>query len=160
MTETSDRLFRQLIIKDHGRAESTSLITDNWELKIKEIVQIYEKKWHIENKLSKLVNFFSLNSLSSPVIVRIHFDLLWTIIADTFYHLFAQDLPRFERCLAGKIFRNFVDMPGIVEYDGKEFTVKIRKRANTPILLGVKKLQIPIRVPWLGNRLLKIIWVA
>ena len=136
------------------------LITNNWELKIEEIVEIYGKRWHIENKLSELVNFFSLNSLSSPVMIRIHFDLLWTIIADTLYHLFAQDLPRFEKCLAGKIFRNFVDMPGIVEYDGKEFTVKIRKRANTPILLGVKKLQTRIRVPWLGNRLLKIIWTA
>ncbi len=111
-----------------------------------------------ENKLSQLVDFFSLNGLSSPMIIRIHFDLLWTIIADAFYHLFAQNLPMFEKCLAGKIFRNFVDMPGIVEYDGKEFTVKIRKRVNTPILLGMRKLQSRIRVPWLGHRLLKIIW--
>jgi len=160
LTKNSTKVFRQIIIKDHGRAEPTYLITNNWDLKIKEIVKIYGERWHIENKLSELVNFFSLNSLSSPVMIRIHFDLLWTIIADTLYHLFAQDLPRFEKCLAGKIFRNFVDMPGIVAYDGEKFTVKIRKRANTPILLGVKRLQTPIRVPWLGNRLLKIIWTA
>ena len=156
--ERSKKVFRQIIIKDNGRAEPTYLITNNWELKVEEIIQIYAKRWHIENKLSQLVNFFNLNSLSSPVMIRIHFDLLWTVIADTLYHLFANDLPGFEKCCAEKIFRNFVDIPGIVEYDGKEFIVKIRKRANTPILLGVKKLQNPIRVPWLDNRLLKIVW--
>ena len=152
--------LRQIIIKDHGRAEPTYVITNNRELKSKQILEIYAKRWHIENKLSELVKFFNLNSLSSPVMVRIHFDLLWTIIADTLYHIFAQDLRRFEHCRSPKIFRNFVNMPGIIEYNGKEFTVKIRKRANTPILLSVEKLRAPIKIPWLGNRPLKIIWTA
>ena len=30
----------------------------------------------IENKLSELVAFFNLNALSSPVMIRIHFDIL------------------------------------------------------------------------------------
>lgn len=152
--------LRQIIIKGHGRAEPTYIITNNWELKTKQILETYAKRWHIEQKLSELVKFFNLNSLSSPVMIRIHFDLLWTIIADTLYHLFAQDLRRFEKCLAPTLFRNFVNMPGVITYDGKEFTVKIRKRANTPILLGVKKLQTPITIPWLGNRSLRIVWTA
>jgi len=51
-------------------------------------------------------------------------------------------------------------MPGRIEYDGKGFTVKIRKRAATPILLGVEKLNREIQVPWLGNKPLRIIWTA
>jgi len=72
--------------------------------------------------------------------IRIHFDLLWTIIADTLYHLFAKDLRRFENSRADKIFKQFIDTPGQIEYNGKSFTVKIRKRACTPILSGLEKL--------------------
>ena len=51
-------------------------------------------------------------------------------------------------------------MPGRVIYDGKKFTIKIRKRAHTPILKEVKKLQKPIKIPWLNNRTIEFIWTA
>ena len=90
--------------------------------------------------------------------IRIHFDILWTVIADTLYHLIAKDLRRFEKCREKKVFKQFIDMPGQIIYDGKTFTVKIRKRASTPILLGVKKLNEETIVPWLDNTPLKIVW--
>ncbi len=90
--------------------------------------------------------------------VRIHFDLLLSVVASFLYHRLAKDLSRFESCLAPDIFRRFVDMPGTVCYDGQGFEVRIRKRAHTPILLGVEKLQKPITVPWLENKPLKIVW--
>lgn len=152
--------LRQIIIKDHGRSEPTYLISNNDKLPTKELLTIYAKKSHIENKLSELVGFFNLNALSSPLMIRIHFDVLWTVIADTLYHLFARDLRRFENCKADKIFKQFVDMPGLIEFDGNSFTVKIRKRSSTPVLLGLDKLNSDIPVPWLGNRPLKIRWVS
>lgn len=154
-----EKSFRQLSIKDHGRAEPTFIISNNEKIERKKILTIYAKRWHIENKLADLVNFFNMNSLSSPIMIRIHFDLLWTVIADTLYHLFARDLRRFERCRAEKIFKHFVDMPGQIEYDGKTFTVKIRKRATTPILLGIEKLNKEIIVPWLDDSPVRIVWV-
>ena len=51
-------------------------------------------------------------------------------------------------------------MPGQLVYDRNEFIIKIRKRAHTPILLGVKKLQNSIAIPWLGNKPLRIEWTA
>lgn len=156
----SRKSFRQIIIKDHGRVEPTFIITNNDDMKVLDILVIYAKRWHIENKLAELVHFFNLNALSSPIMIRIHFDLLWTIIADTLYHQFAKDLRGFDKCRAQTIFKRFVNMPGRIEYDGKGFTVKIRKRATTPILLGVEKLNREIQVPWLGNKPLRIIWTA
>jgi len=152
--------LRQLIIKDHGRSEPTFIISNNEELKPKDLLTIYARRWHIENKLAELVDFFSLNMLSSPIMIRIYFDMLWTIIADSLYHLFAADLRRFEKLQAASLFRQFVDMPGIVHYDGKGFNIKIRKRNATPILMGVEKLKGDIPVPWLGNRPVRIIWTA
>jgi hypothetical protein len=49
-------------------------------------------------------------------------------------------------------------MPGQIDYDGKRFTVRMRKRATTPILLGIDKLNKEIIVPWLDNKPLRIIW--
>ena len=127
---------------------------------IKEILIIYAKRWHIEQKFAELISFFNLNALSSPLMIRIHFDILWTIIADTMYRCFAQDLPRFETENATSIFRKFVNMPGQVCYDGEKFTIKIRKRSHTPILLGIKNLQQSIKVPWLENLPLEIEWTS
>lgn len=152
--------IRQIIIKDHGRAEPTFIITNHTDLKMNDILIVYAKRWRIENKLAELASFFNLNALSSPLMVRIHFDILWTVVADTLYHRFAQDLPRFEHERANSLFRHFVNMPGQVIYDGKEFIIKIRKRAYTPILLGVKKLQQRINIPWLNNHALRIEWTA
>ncbi len=127
---------------------------------MKDILTVYARRWRVENKLAELVAFFNLNALSSPIMIRIHFDLLWTIIADVLYHQFAQDLRRFEKVLAPQLFRKFVDMPGRIVYDGNKFYIKIRKRAHTPILKEVEKLQKPIRVPWLSGKSVEIIWTA
>ena len=135
-------------------------MTNNKELTIKTVLEVYAKRWRVENKLSEMVSFFNLNALSSPVMIRIHFDILWTMIADTFYHRFAYDLRRFEKNIAPTIFKKFIDIPGRVVYDGNQFFIKIRKRAHTPILKEVKKLQTPFSVPWLDGKTIEIVWTA
>lgn len=152
--------FRQIIIKNHGRSEPTFVITNQENLPLKTVLEVYAKRWRIENKIAEMVAFFNLNALSSPLMIRIHFDLLWTMIADTLYHRFAQDLPRFEHCRADTLFRKFIDMPGEITYDETQFKVKIRKRACSPILLGVKVLTEGIRVPWLENKSISVEWTA
>lgn len=152
------KTIRQIIVKDHGRSEPTFIITNRKDSTPTDILTIYAKRWHIENKLADLVKFFHLNSLSSPILIRIHFDVLWTVIADTLYHLFAQDLRRFDKCTSRKIFREFVDMPGQIIYNGESFIVKIRKRSTTPILRGIEKLNKDILVPWLDGKPIQIVW--
>jgi len=151
---------RQIIIKAHGREQPTYVITNNRDLKLTEVLIAYAKRWHIENKISELVSFFNLNALLSPLMIRIHFDILWTLIADTFYRRIAQDLPRFEHVKANSIFRHFINLPGKIVFDGEIFTIHVRKRAHTPILMGVEKLKTPIVVPWLDNRKIQFKWVA
>ena len=152
--------FRQITVKDHGRNKPTFIITNNKDLPMKDILEVYARRWRIENKLAELVAFFNLNALSSPIMIRIHFDILWTLIADTLYHRLAQDLRRFETNIAPTIFRKFIDMPGRVVYDGNRFIIKIRKRAHSPVLKEVEKLQKPFKVPWLSGKTVEIVWTA
>ena len=51
-------------IEDHGRKNPTFIITNNEDLSITEVVEVYAKRWRIENKLSELVAFFNINSTS------------------------------------------------------------------------------------------------
>jgi transposase len=152
--------FRQIVVKDHGRVNPTFILTNNKTLALQDVLKVYAKRWHIENKLAELVAFFNLNSLSSPIMIRIHFDILWTMIADTFYRIFARDIRRFEDNLAPSIFSKFINMPGRVTYDGNKFIIKIRKRAYTPVLMGMQKLQTPLTVPWLDGKTIEIVWTA
>jgi hypothetical protein len=152
--------LRQIIMKDHGRAEPTYVITNNRQLPLVQVLVIYARRWRVENKLAELVDFFNLNALSSPIMVRIHFDLLLSVVASFLYRRLVQELPRFEHHLAPDIFRRFIDMPGKVRFDGHGLEVRIRKHAHTPILLGVKKLQQPFAVPWLEGRPLKLAFTS
>ena len=92
--------------------------------------------------------------------IRIHFDILWTMIADTLYHRLALDLRRFEKTLAPTIFRKFINMPGKVKYDGNMITLYIRKRAHTPIIKSIEKLNNVFSVPWLNNVPMRIEWTS
>ena len=155
-----ENTFRQVVVKDHGRNKPTFIITNDKELPLKYFLEVYAKRWRIENKLAEMVTFFNLNALSSPIMIRIHFDVLWTMIADTLYHRLAKDLRRFENHLAPRIFKNFINMPGRVVFDGNKFQVKIRKRSHTPILKEVEKLQTHFSVPWLDGKSVEIVWTA
>ena len=152
--------FRQIIVKDHGRSKPTFILTNNRQLPLKDILEVYARRWRVENKIAEMVGFFNLNALSSPIMVRIHFDIFWTVVADTLYHLLSADLRRFERNIAPEISRKFIDFPCRVVYDGNSFTIKIRKRAHTPVLKSVEKLKKPFAVPWLGGRQIQIKWTA
>jgi hypothetical protein len=90
-------MFRQITIKGHGREKPTFVITNNWELKLTEVLEVYAKRWPTPNKIAEFVSFFNINALSSPLMDRYHFDIFWTVIAETKYLSEAQDLPRFEK---------------------------------------------------------------
>jgi len=100
---------RQVIFKEHGRQLPTFLITNNFEIELETLALQYANRWLIENKFSELVDFFNLNALSSPFMIRIYFDVVMTIVADTLYRLLADDLKRFEDCTPKTIFSDFIN---------------------------------------------------
>jgi hypothetical protein len=48
------------------------------------------------------------NVLSSLILVKVHFDVVMTMIADTMHNMLAQKLRGFQDCDAPKIYRHFV----------------------------------------------------
>ena len=155
-----DLKLRELIIKDNGREKPTYVITNNRDMILKELVTYYARRWRIENKIADLVKFFSLNALSSPIMIRIQFDVVMTMIADTLYKLLAYDLKRFEDNSPYSIFSNFVNTTGSVVVEGNNVTAKMRKKAHAPILKSSEVFKKSWEIPWFGNKNLSYKWVA
>lgn len=151
---------RQLIFKDQGREQPTFLITNNYDLEISTLALNYSNRWLIENKISEIVDFFNLNALSSPFMIRIYFDVALTVVADTLYRLLARELKRFEKCTPKTIFSDFINCSSKGNVIGNEVTVKLKKKKTTPIFKSQNNYREVWKVPWWGNKMLRYSWYA
>lgn len=150
--------IRQIIMRGNGHEKPTFLITNDDETPIEVIVSRYARRWNVENCIAEAVKFFNLNALSSPVLVKVHFDVVLTMIADTLYYLLARRLRGFEECNAPRIFRHFVRGKGQITVADDEVIVRFPKRAHNPVLRAIDWTKLPDRVSWLGNRRLRFEW--
>jgi hypothetical protein len=89
--------------------------------------------------------------LSSPILIKVHFDIVMTMIADTLYNMLAQKLRGFEDCDAPKIYRHFVRGKG-------KLTVTYPKRAHNPILRSVPWHKMPNSLRWLDGAHLNLVF--
>ena len=156
----TDLKVRQVIFKDHGRQIPTFLITNNRTVELETLALHYANRWLIENKFSELVDFFNLNALSSPFMIRIYFDVVLTVVADTLYRLLAKDLKRFEDCTPKTIFADFINCRCIGEVVGDEIIIKMKKKATTPIFKSNDVFQKSYNIPWLGNKRIRFDWIS
>jgi hypothetical protein len=150
--------IRQLIMKGNGREEPAFFITNDNKSTATDLITRYSKRWRIENSIAEAVSFFNLNMLSSPILIKIHFDVVLTMIADTLYYYLAQSLRGFEKCNADKIFRHFVDMPASIEVESDVIYIKFPLRAHSPVLRSAKLDAWAQPISWLGNRKLVFSW--
>jgi hypothetical protein len=149
---------RQVIMRGNGHEKPAFLITNDFESPLELVAGNYSRRWRVENAISEAVKFFNLNALSSPILVKVHFDVIMTMIADTLYSMLAKKLRGFEDCDAPKIYRHFIKGKGkIVAKDGN-LTVMYPKRAHNPILRAVPWHQMPHILNWLEDANLELVF--
>ena len=143
--------LRQVIVRGNGHEKPAFLISNDFETPLELLVGNYARRWRVENVISEAVKFFNLNALSSPILVKVHFDVIMTMIADTLYTMLAQKLRGFESCDAAKIYRLFVKGKGKVTIEGNKITVIFPRRAHNPILRSVPWHRLPQTLSWLDG---------
>lgn len=134
-------------MKDNGREAPSFLISNDTDLEVELLVGNYARRWRVENSIAEAVNFFSLNALSSPILIKVHFDVVMTMVADTLYTMLARKLRGFEECDAHKLFRHFVKGKGTIEVQNGNVTVVFPRRAHNPILRSVPWKNLPNTLP-------------
>jgi hypothetical protein len=138
--------LRQIIIRGNGREEPAFLVTNDFDTSLDLLVGNYARRWRVENVIAEAVKFFHLNSISSPILLKVHFDIVLTMIADTLYTMLARRLRGFEECDASKLFRHFVRGKASVAVRGNEVSVSFPRRAHNPILRAVGWESLPSRL--------------
>jgi transposase len=148
--------LRQVIVRGNGHEKPAFIITNDLAAPVELLVGHYARRWRVENGIAEAVKFFHLNALSSPILIKVHFDVVMTMIADTLYSRLAQHLRGFEACDAPKLNRDFVKGKARVQVGHGQVTVTFPKRAHNPILRAVPWQHLPRQLPWLGDATLNL----
>jgi len=143
--------LRQVIVKGNGHEKPAFLISNDFNTPLELLVGNYARRWRVENVISEAVKFFHLNSLSSPILIKVHFDIVMTMVADTLYNMLAQKLRGFEQCDAPKIYRHFVKGKANIRVQGGKVTVTFPRKAHNPILRAVPWHRLPKLLSWLDG---------
>jgi transposase len=146
-----DGELRQVIVRGNGHEKPAFLISNDFEAPLERLVSDYARRWRVENLISEAVKFFHLNALSSPILIKVHFDVVMTMIADTLYNMLAQKLRGFEDCDAPKIYRNFVNAKANIKVKAGKVTVTFPRKAHNPILRAVPWQRFPNSLSWLDG---------
>jgi len=144
---------RQVIITDHGRKKPTFLITNDFDLDVREVVKKYSRRWLVEQEIAELIAFFSLNNPSSSIVVKVDFDLAISLLSHNLYRVLANDLSGFERCTVPSIHRKFLENGAVVKSKGPDVFIHLKKKTHLPILLSSPWLKNPTYLSWMGRRI-------
>ena len=150
------RTFRQVYILDLGHELPTILLTNHTRMPIKQLITRYAHRMLIENALADAVRFFHMDALSSAVGLKVDFDMMLLVVASGLYRLLARRMRGYRDAQARHIFRDLVDTPATVEIAAKDVTVRFPRRAHLPILMASGLFDERVRVPWWGNRTLRL----
>ena len=143
--------LRQIIVRGNGHEKPAFLISNDFDAPLELLVGNYSRRWRVENVISEAVKFFNLNALSSPILVKVHFDVVMTMIADTLYNMLAQRLRGFQDCDAPKIYRHFVKGKAKITVNSGELTVTYPRRSHNPVLRAVPWQRLPKSISWLDS---------
>jgi transposase len=147
--------LRQIIVTGTGRELPMILVTNDVQRPPKEILTHYAKRWRIENNIQENVDFFNLNALSSPVVVKVDFDIAMTLIANTLYKMLSSQIRLFEKAKAKTLFQNFVEGEAQIRLTPETVQIRYGKKAHNPLIMDWVRSLPPTPISWMGKRTLE-----
>ena len=126
---------RQLIITGLGREAPTVLITNDHQITTKALIAHYARRMTIEQRLAEIIQAFCADALSSAVNLNVDLDVVLCVLAQALTAAFRLRLPgNYAHATPDTLQRRFLDTPGEIISDGTRITVKINRRAYSPVL--------------------------
>ena len=146
---------RQLVITGLGRDAPTVMITNDTGIKTKALIERYARRMTIEQRLAEIIQAFCADALSSAVNLNVDLDVALCVLAQALTAAFRLRLPgNYAHATPDTLQRRFLDTPGEIISDGDGVTVKINRRAYSPVLRHAS-LPVGTAVPWWGGRPLR-----
>jgi hypothetical protein len=143
--------IRQLIITGLGREQPTVLITNDDQLETRALVQQYARRMTIEQRLAEIIRAFCADALSSTVNLNVDLDVMLAVLAQALIAALRARLPGYSAVTPDTIQRRFLETPGQLITTPDAVTVRLERRAFSPVL---RKADLPpaTPVPWWGGR--------
>ncbi len=152
-----DGAVRQLSITDLGHEEPTLLVTNQMKRSAAKLIERYAQRMLIENGIQDGVDFFHMDALSSAVAMKVNLDLQLTLMASSLYRLLGARIGHgYKTAKSRHIFRDFIEATASIAITAEAVEVHFQKRAHNPLLLAADFDKTDVRVPWLGNKRLRL----
>jgi len=151
--------IRQITVADLGHEVPTLLLTNQLRRSPAKLIGRYAKRMLIENNIEDGVNFFHMDALSSAVALKVNCDLQLTLMASSLYRYLGQRIGNgYETVKSRHLFRDFIDATAHIDIDTQAVCVHFQKRAHNPLLVAAGFEKADVRIPWLGNKRLRLMF--
>jgi hypothetical protein len=143
---------RQLIVTGLGREQPTVIITNDTQITTRALIAHYARRMTIEQRLAEIIQAFCADALSSAVNLNVDLDVVLCVLAQALTAAFRLRLPgNYATATPDTLQRRFLDTPGEIISTSAGITVKINRRAYSPVLRDAD-LPADTTVPWWGGR--------
>ena len=143
---------RQLIVTGLGRDAATVIITNDHDMKTRALIGQYARRMTIEQRLAEIIQAFCADALSSTVNLNADLDIMLCVLAQALLAAFrARPGAGYAAATPDTLQRRFPDTPGTIINTSTTTTVRIDRRAYSPVLRQAD-LPTDTTVPWWGNR--------
>jgi len=145
---------RQLIITGLGRDAPTVIITNDNQITTRALVQQYARRMTIEQRLAEIIRSFCADALSSTVNLNVDLDVMLAVLAQALTAALRARLPGYATVTPDTIQRRFLETPGQIITTPDAVTVRLERRAFSPVL---RKADLPpvTPVPWWQGRTIR-----
>jgi hypothetical protein len=143
---------RQLIVTGLGRDAATVIITNEHQATIRNLISQYARRMTIEQRLAEIIRSFCADALSSTVNLNVDLDIMLCVLAQALLAAFRTRLGAgYATATPDTLQRRFLDSSGTVSLNGDTITVRIDRRAYSPVL---RQATLPpdTTVPWWHGR--------
>jgi hypothetical protein len=143
---------RQLIVTGLGRDAPTVIITNEHQATIRNLITQYARRMTIEQRLAEIIRAFCADALSSTVNLNVDLDIMLAVLAQALLAAFRARLGAgYSAATPDTLQRRFLDSPGTITTAGDIITVRIDRRAYSPVL---RQASLPpdTTVPWWHGR--------
>jgi transposase-like protein len=143
---------RQLVVTGLGRDQPTVIITNEHQATIRNLISQYARRMTIEQRLAEIIRAFCADALSSTVNLNVDLDIMLCVLAQALLAAFRARLGAgYTTATPDTLQRRFLDSSGTITTTGDQVTVRIDRRAYSPVLRQAS-LPADTAVPWWQGR--------
>ncbi len=143
---------RQLVVTGLGRDAPTVIITNEHQATVRNLISQYARRMTIEQRLAEIIRSFCADALSSTVNLNVDLDIMLCVLAQALLAAFRTRLgPGYATATPDTLQRRFLDSSGTITTTGDQITVRIDRRAYSPVL---RQASLPpdTTIPWWHGR--------